>query len=173
MTQEKTSKLKEIKETVTGAAEIMRQIKTPGMQESFGNLVGSAKLAKEIIEALKSPEMVKNIENFRIMSENINQASTTMQNTLRHLEETGLVDEAKGLIKSASNATDSFGNSGQDVHEISTSIKEMIRSVRGLIDEFKITVMDSKKSGAIHSIEETVKDASEIYKTIFRDKDSK
>jgi hypothetical protein len=171
MTAEKTSKLKEIKETVTGAAEIMRQMKTLGMQESFGNIVGSARLAKEIIESLKSPEMVKNIENFRLISENISEASETIQNTVRQLEETGLLNEAKGLIKSATSAIDSFGNSGQDLHEISTSIKEMIRSVRGLADEFKITVVDSKKSGAIHNIEATVKDASEIYRTIFRYKE--
>ena len=66
---------------------------------------------------------------------------------------------------------DSFGESGQDLREISTVIKEMIKSVRGLVDELKITVIDSKKSGAIHSIEQTVKDASDIYKTIFRYKD--
>jgi bifunctional ADP-heptose synthase (sugar kinase/adenylyltransferase) len=173
MTGEKTSKLKEIKETVSGAAEIIRQIKTLGMQEYFGNIVGSARFAKEIIESLRSPEMVKNIENFRLISENINESSARMQNTIRQLEETGFIDEAKGLIRSATSATDSFSNSGQDLHEVSASIKEMIRSVRGLVDEFKITVIDSKKSGAIHNIEETVKDASEIYKTIFRHKDSK
>ena|SRR2546428_1050861 len=172
MTQgEKTSKLKEIKETVSGAAEIIRQIRSPGVQESFGNIMGTAKITKEIIESLKTPEMVKNIENFRLISENMNEASTKMQDTLKQLEETGLINETKWLIRSAKGTMDSFGESGQDLREISTVIKEMIKSVRGLVDELKITVIDSKKSGAIHSIEQTVKDASDIYKTIFRYKD--
>ncbi|TLX81506.1 MAG: hypothetical protein E6L00_06230 [Thaumarchaeota archaeon] len=172
MTQgEKTSKLKEIKETVSGAIEIMRQIRSPGVQESFGNIIDTAKITKEIIESLKTPEMVKNIENFRLISENMNEASTKMQDALKQLEETGLINETKWLIRSAKGTMDSFGESGQDLREISTVIKEMIKSVRGLVDELKITVIDSKKSGAIHSIEQTVKDASDIYKTIFRYKD--
>ncbi|TLX66509.1 MAG: hypothetical protein E6L02_05190 [Thaumarchaeota archaeon] len=172
MTQgEKTSKLKEIKETVSGAIEIMRQIRSPDVQESFGNIIDTAKITKEIIESLKTPEMVKNIENFRLISENMNEASTKMQDALKQLEETGLINETKWLIRSAKGTMDSFGESGQDLREISTVIKEMIKSVRGLVDELKITVIDSKKSGAIHSIEQTVKDASDIYKTIFRYKD--
>ena len=41
----------------------------------------------------------------------------------------------------------------------------MINSVRGLVDELKLTVIDYKNLGAGHSIQETIKDASEIYKT--------
>src|SRR5438445_13618420 len=53
MTQgEKTSKLKEIKETVSGEIEIMRQIRSPGVQESFGNIIDTANITKEIIESL-------------------------------------------------------------------------------------------------------------------------
>jgi len=172
MTQgEKTSKIKEIKETVSGAAEIMRQIRSPGMQESFGNIMGTAKIVKEIIEVLKTPEMVKNIENFRLISDNVNDAATKMQDTIKQLEETGLINETKGLIRSAKGIVDSFGESGPELREISNTIKEMIKSVKGVVDELKITIIDSKKSGAIHSIEQTVKDASDIYKTMFRYKD--
>src|SRR6267143_4977670 len=112
MTQgERISKLKEIKETVSGAVEIMHQIRSLGVQESFGNIIYTAKIAKEIIEVLKTPEMVKNIENFRLISENMNEVTTKMQNTLRHLEETGVMNEAKVLIRSARNTMDSFSGS--------------------------------------------------------------
>jgi len=137
---EKISKLKEIKETVSGAVEIMHQIRSPDVQESFGNIMGTAKIVKEIIEVLKTPEMVKNIENCRLISENMNDITTKVQDTLKHLEETGAITEAKGLIKSAKNTMDSFSGSGQDVHEISTSIKEMFKSIRSLVDELRITV---------------------------------
>ncbi len=171
---EKASKIKDIKETVSGVVEIMRQIRTPGVQESFSNIMDVAKIVKGIIEDLKTPEMVKNIENFRLISENMNEASTKMQNTLKHMEETGAINEAKGLIKSAKSAMDSFGGSGQgaingqDLREMSTAIKEMFKSIRSLVDELRITVAYSKKSGTIHSIEKTVKEASDIYKTTLR-----
>jgi uncharacterized protein YjgD (DUF1641 family) len=138
---EKTSKLKEIKETVSGAVEIMHQIRSPGVQESFGNIMDTAKIVKEIIEGLKTPEMVKNIENVRLISENMNEVTTKMQNTLKHLEETGVITEARGLVKSTKNTMDSFSGSGQDLHEISTSIKEMFKSIRALVDELRITVV--------------------------------
>src|SRR5690242_14505535 len=98
---EKTSKLKEIKETMSGAVEIMHHIRSPGVQESFVNIIDTAKIVKEIIEALKTPEMVKNIENVRLISENMNDVSAKIQNTLRHLEETGVITEARGLVRSA------------------------------------------------------------------------
>ena len=136
MTQEKTNKVREIKETVFCAVEIMRQIKTPGVLESFGKIIDSGIIAKEIIESLKTPEMVKNIENFRVISENINESSTRMQNMLKQLEETGIINETKGLVQSAKSTVDSFGNS-QDLHEISTAIKDMFKSVRALVDGLK------------------------------------
>ena len=138
---EKTSKLKEIKETVSGAVEIIHQIRSPGVQESFGNIMYTTKIVKEIIEVLKSPEMVKNIENVRLISENMNEITTKMQNTLQHLEEIGVITEAKELLKSLKNATESFSGSGQDLHETSTSIKEMFKSVKTFVDELRMTVV--------------------------------
>ena len=165
MAEEKTGKLKDIKETVSGAVELLHQFRTPGVQESFGKIMDAAMVAKEIIKDLKTPEMVKNIENFRLISENMNQASERMQNTLKQLEEIGVINEAKGMLKSAKGAMESIGENSQDLPQMSTAIKEMINSVRDLVDELKITVIDSKNSGAVHSMKETIKDSSEIYKT--------
>ena len=171
MRPEKTSKLKDIKETVAGAAEIIHLIRTPGVQESFDKIANSAKIIKEIIEALKTPEMVMNIEKLRLISENTNNTSTKIQSILKQLDETGVINEAKGLIKSTKSIIDSFivnGESsinGQDLHEVSTAIKETFRSIRALVDELRITVTYSKKCGAVHSIEEAVKETYDIYKT--------
>jgi len=167
----KTSKLKDVKETVSGAAEIMRLIRAPGVQESFGKIMDASLIAKEIIDILKTPEMVKNIENFRLISENMNQASTNAQNMLNKLEETGVINETKGLIKSAKSTMDTFGESDQDLREMSIAIKEMFKSIRALVDELRVTVTDSKKSGIISNVEQTVRDASEIYKTAIGHKD--
>ena len=164
MAEEKTGKLKDIKETVSGAVELMQHLRDPVMQESFSKIMDAAMIAKEIIKDLKTPEMVRNIENFRLILENMNQASTRMQDTIKQLEETGVINETKVLIKSAKGIMCSIGENGQDLPQMGTAIKEMINSVRGLVDELKITVIDSKNSGAVDSIKETISDASEIYK---------
>lgn len=165
---EKSSKIKDFKRTVSDVAEIIHQVRISGVQESFGNFQYTTNTVKEIIEDLKTPEMAKNIENFRLISENINEAATKIQNSIIRLEETGVIHETTGLIKSVKNTLDLFGNDdqsstkGQELHEMSTSIKEMFKSIRSLMDELRITVAYSKKSGIIHHMEETVKDASSI-----------
>src|SRR2546425_12623097 len=131
----KTSKLKEIKETVFGAVEIIRQAGKPDVQESFGKMMDIAMVAREIIEALKSPEMVKNIENFRLISNNINEISAKMQDTLKQLEGTGVINEAAGLIKSTKSAIDLFGNNGQDLFKKSVAVMEIL----GIIKEEQVT----------------------------------
>ena len=165
MAEEKTGKIKDIKETVSGVVELVNQLRTPGVQESFGKIMDAAMVAKEIIKDLKTPEMVKNIENFRLISENMNQASTKMQDTIKHLEESGAIKEAKGLMKSAKGMMESVGGNSQKLPQMSTAVKEMINSMRDLADELKMTVIDSKKSGAVQSIKATIQDASEVYKT--------
>ncbi|MGH9999339.1 MAG: hypothetical protein ACRD90_05720 [Nitrosopumilaceae archaeon] len=165
MGEGKTGKLNDIRETVSGAVELMQHLRDPRMQESFGKITDAAMVTKEIIKDLQTPEMVRNIENFRLISENMNQASVRIQDTIKQLEQTGVINETKGFIKSTKGAMDLIGENGQDLSQMGTAIKEMINSVRGLVDELKLTVIDYKNSGAGHDIKETIKDASEIYKT--------
>lgn len=134
MTTEKPSKLREIKETIIGAVEIVSQIKDREVQESFGKVMETAKVAREIIEALKTPEMVKNIENFRLISENVNNATEKMQHAVQQIEETGIIDETKELIKSAKSTMGLVSNTGQDLREVSVAFKEIFRSIRGARD---------------------------------------
>jgi hypothetical protein len=171
MEEKKPSRLHDIKETASDAVKIMRQIGTPGMFQSLSKIKETAGIASEIIQVLKSPEVVKNIENFRLISQNMNEASTKMQNTMQQLKETGIIDEGAELVKSAKGKIDSFGDgndasiSGQDLVEISTTTKEMLVSIKELMVELKVTVASSTKSGTIHNVNETIKDVSDIYKT--------
>lgn len=134
---EKTGKIQEIKETVSGAVEIMRQIRAPGMQDSLGKIIATGTLAKEIIAELKSPEMVKNIENLRMITDNINEATTKMQGTVKLLEENGMIQETKVLVKSAKTTIDLFGIASQDMKEVSTAVKAVFRSVQVLVSDLK------------------------------------
>ena len=171
MEERKTSKLHDIKETASDAVEIIRQIGTPGVQDSLNNVKETATMVNEIIQGFQSPEIVKNIENFRLISENLNEASTKMQNTMQQLRETGVIDEATDLIKSAKGKINSFDDggegsiNGQDLHDVSTATKEMLVSIKDLMIELKVTVASSKKSETIRNVKKTIKEASDIYST--------
>lgn len=171
MESRKTNKLNDIRETVSGASEIMRQIGTPGVLESLNKVKETAAQVNEIMQSLKSPEMVKNIENFRLISENMNEASTKMQNTVQQLRETGVIDETSDLITSAKGKLSSFcdggenGINGQDLRAVSFTTKEMLVSIKDLVNELTVTVASSKNSGVIRNVTESIKEASDIYKT--------
>ena len=171
MEERKTSKIHDIKQTASNAVEIMRQIGTPGVQDSLNKVKETATIVNEIIQGLKTPEIVKNIENLRLISENMNEASTKMQNTLQQLRETGVIDEATELIKSTKGKIDSFDDggegsiNGQDLRDVSTATKEMLVSIKDLMIELKVTVASSKKSETIRNVKETIKEASDIYRT--------
>jgi hypothetical protein len=187
---EKESKLHDIKETASDAVAIMRELGTPGVQESFEVIREVAKIAKEITETMKTPEWQQNIENIRLISENMNTVSARMDKTAADLKETGIIDDAKGLINTVKSKMDSFGTStdgeqqsaaaaaptggrggisGQDLKELSTSFKEMMEAIKALASELRLTVVDSKKSGTVHNIEETFREASDTYRVFKRE----
>jgi hypothetical protein len=93
-----------------------------------------------------------------------------MQNTIQQLRETGIIDQGTELIKSTKGKIDSFGDegniSGQDLRDVSTATKEMMVSIQYLMIELKESVVSSKKSGTINNFNDTIKEASDIYKTV-------
>jgi hypothetical protein len=186
---EKEGKLHNIKETASDAVAIMRELGTPGVQESFEVIKEIAVIAKDIMETMKSPEWQQNMENIRVISENINSVSARMDRASAGLKETGIIDDAKGLINiirtkaasftgdgekqsgAAANGTAATGGggggiNGQDLKELSTSFKEMLEAIKALASELRVTVTESKKSGTVYNIEETLREASDTYKTI-------
>jgi hypothetical protein len=175
MSEEKGGKLRDIKETASDAVEIMRELGTPGVQETFDKIREVAIIAKEIMETMKTPEWVENMNNIRLVSQNFNEASARMDNTVNGLRETGIIDDTKELIKAAKGKMDSFGGgegggvSGQDLKEVATTFKEMLESIKALVDELKLVAAESKGSGTIHNVEEAVKDTSDAYRTVRRE----
>lgn len=180
---EKEGKLHDIKETASDAVAIMRELGTPGVQESFEVIREIAVIAKDIMETMKSPEWQQNMENIRIISENMNSVSARVDRASAGLKETGIIDDAKGLISTIRTKVDSFsgegqqsteegetvrggGINGQDLKELGTSIKEMLEAVKALAWELRVTIAESKKSGTVYNIEETFREASDTYNTI-------
>ncbi len=144
---EKTSKLREIKDSISGTVEILRQIGTPGTLGSLNKILDTSSVVKEIVDALKSPEMVKNIENIRLISENFNEASYRMQCIVKYLDETGVIRELVGLVDSARGAIRFIDEAGQDFREISGSIKDVISSVRTAQSKIKTVSEKYHKTG--------------------------
>jgi 5-bromo-4-chloroindolyl phosphate hydrolysis protein len=190
MTDKGGGKLHDIKETASDAVEIMRELGTPGVRESFDIIKEVTVIAKEIMETMKTPEWQQNMENIRIISENMNNASARMDRITKELKETGVIDDAQDLIKAVKNkmgpSTESTGDqktmiatagtaggrdssssiTGQDLKELSSSFKEMLQSIKTLVEELRTTMADSKKSGTMHNIEETFREATDTYRTV-------
>lgn len=155
-------KLKDIKETASDAVEIIRELGSPEVQESLEKIKETAKTAREVIESFKDPAMVTNIENIRKMTESIDSTSTRMEKVVIELKSSGILDETRETIKSAKTTMSSIGD-GKNMGEMVDAIKEMLRSISGLMEELKITVVESKKSGTLHNAEEAIRETRRIF----------
>jgi hypothetical protein len=155
-------KLKDIKETASDAVEIIRELGSPEVQESLEKIKETAKTAREVIESFKDPAMVTNIENIRKMTESIDSTSTRMEKVVIELKSSGILDETRETIKSAKTTMSSIGD-GKNMGEMVDAIKEMLRSISGLMEELKITVAESKKSGTLHNAEEAIRETRSIF----------
>ena len=151
-------KLKDIKETASDAVEIIRELGSPDVQESLDKIRDVAKTAREIMESLKDPAMVTNIENMRKMVEAADSTSARLERITAEMKSTGVFDEAKETIKSVKSTISSVGSGGGNMGETMDAIKEMLRSISGLVDELKLTVASSKKDGVIHDAEEAIRE---------------
>jgi hypothetical protein len=155
-------RLKDIKETASDAVEIIRELGSPEVQESLEKIKETAKTAREVIESFKDPAMVTNIENIRKMTESIDSTSTRMEKVVIELKSSGILDETRETIKSAKTTMSSIGD-GKNMGEMVDAIKEMLRSISGLMEELKITVVESKKSGTLHNAEEAIQETRSIF----------
>lgn len=148
-------KLKDIKETASDAVEIIRELGSPDVQESLEKIREVAKTAREIIESLKDPAMMANIENMRKTVESVDSTSARLERIAMEMKNSGVLDEARETIKSAKTTISSVGEA-KNMGETMDAIKEMLRSISGLVDELKLTVASSKKTGVIHDAEEAI-----------------
>lgn len=169
MTEERGGKLKDIRDTASDAVEILRELGTPGVQESLDKAKEIAIVAKEIMETMKTPEWRQNLENIQLISQNMNNASTKLGDAMKGLQESGVIEDAQQLMKTAKAKLDYIGEGAkgsEDLRELSTSFKEMLQSIKGLIDELKLVAVESKRSGTLHNVEQTIREASDAYRTV-------
>ena len=155
-------KLKDMKKTTSDAVEIIRELGSPDVQKSLEKIRDTAKVGSEIIKSLKEPTMVTNIENIRKTTESIEKSSARIERATMELKDSGVLDETRETIKSAKYTISSVGDS-KNLGETMDALKEMLRSISVLVDELKLTVVESKQSGTIHNIEETIRETRSAF----------
>lgn len=155
-------KLKDIKKTTSDAVEIIKELGSPDVQKSLEKIRDTAKVGSEIIKSLKEPTMVTNIENIRKTTESIEKSSARIERVTMELKNSGVLDETRETIKSAKYTISSVGDS-KNLGETMDALKEMLRSISALVDELKLTVVESKQSGTIHNIEETIRETRSAF----------
>lgn len=155
-------KLKDMKKTTSDAVEIIRELGSPDVQKSLEKIRDTAKVGSEIIKSLKEPTMVTNIENIRKTTESIEKSSARIERVTMELKNSGVLDETRETIKSAKYTISSVGDS-KNLGETMDALKVMLRSISALVDELKLTVVESKQSGTIHNIEETIRETRSAF----------
>jgi uncharacterized protein YlxW (UPF0749 family) len=106
--------------------------------------------------------MVTNIENIRKTTESIEKSSARIERVTMELKNSGVLDETRETIKSAKYTISSVGDS-KNLGETMDALKEMLSSISALVDELKLTVVESKQSGTIHNIEETIRETRSAF----------
>jgi uncharacterized protein YjgD (DUF1641 family) len=158
-------RLKDIRETTSDAVSIIRELGASGVQDSLGKILETTKAAKEIVDALKEPEFVKNIENIRLTTESMQDASIKIENTVREMKQTGVFEQARETIRTANNVLDSL-SSNKDFGEMNEILKATLSSIRDLVDELKLIAVSSKKTGTLDNAAAIVKESSDMYRNI-------
>jgi hypothetical protein len=159
------AKLGDIKDTTSNIVSIITELGSPDTIQSLDRIKETAKTVEGIMESLKDPGMVKNIENMRLASESMQNAAAKMNEAVSQLKESGIIEEAKETTKSVRSKLNSFGdgdNSSQNLKDMVIAFKEMIQSVKALVDEIKIAVPSfSFTSQSTNLVESTKNEARE------------
>jgi len=155
-------KLRDIKETTSEAAEIMRLLGTPGVRESLDTARDLASTVKEIMEIMRTPEWSRNIENIGRAIEKMPDLSATTGD--------GALGDVRGLVQSTKKVMDNLadekdGLKGRDLQELSLAFKEMLQSFKILADELAATAAESNRSGSLRNTKDTASSLSSAYKT--------
>ncbi|MFZ0202612.1 MAG: hypothetical protein WAL46_02840 [Nitrososphaeraceae archaeon] len=158
-------KSKGFRGTISNAAEIMKSLGSPDVYRSLEKIYQTTKEARGMMESLKEPEMVKNIDNMRLAAEAIEKTSRKIESSVLEIKKTGILEEASEVLEAAHNTLASVENRN-NISEITSEIKDMLESIRALIDELRLTINDSKRSGLLHNADEATKEVSSFFHTV-------
>lgn len=155
-------RLKNLRHTTSDALEVMRKLGSPEVHTSIEKIHKTTQEAKEIMESLRGPEMVKNIDNIRLTAEAIESTSKRLENSVLEIRKTQILEKASETLVGVREALASPENRN-NLSEVTSTVREAILSLTGLIEELRLTVSESKKSGLLRSTGEMVRETSDLY----------
>jgi hypothetical protein len=158
-------RLKNLRHSTSDALEVIRKLGSPEVHMSIEKIHQTTQEAKQIMESLRKPEMVKNIDNIRLTAEAIESTSKRLENSVLEIRKTQLLEKASEILVAAREALASPENKN-NLSEVTSTVKEAVLSLTGLIDEIRLTVSESKKSGLFRSAGEMVRETSDLYHTM-------
>jgi hypothetical protein len=158
-------KLGSIKETAADAAEIIGKLSTPEVQESLQKIKDITDNLKLIMDSFVKPEAVRNIENVKSMVASAQEMSSRIGTAINSPEAKGTIEEIKKTSSSARQVLDSIQKMQQDQETIIV-MKEMVTSIKELMDEIKVTIKTSTRppDGIIYNVKQTAEEVKDLYK---------
>jgi urease gamma subunit len=157
--------LRDIRDSTSHTAKILHELSSSEVHNSLERIRETATIAQSIIESFKDPKMVKNLENLRITAETMQNITVKVEKMVKEIKQTGVIDEASTTIKSARNTIESSENN-QNLAEMISAYREMLQSISGLLEELKITIASSKRTGSINVTKQPLDHTSTIYENI-------
>jgi hypothetical protein len=155
-------RLKDLRQSTSDALEVIRKLGSPEVHLSLEKIHQTTMGAKEIMESLRGPEMVKNIDNIRLTAESIESTSKRLEDMVLEVRKTQVLEKAYetlGTVREAVASPEARNN----LSEVTATIRDAILSLTGLIDELRLTLNESKKSGLLQEAGEMVKETSDLY----------
>ena len=122
--------LRDITKSPAKAFKILTELGSPGIMESLEKIKEIATTIQEIEDSLKDPPMLKNIENMNLSSEAMQNAAVNIRTIRSELDATGIIEEAR--------ITSALSKEIQNLTDLTTSFKDIARSVKELMDELKL-----------------------------------
>lgn len=128
-------KLREITKSPAKAFKILTELGSPGMMGSLEKIKEIATTIQEIEDSLKEPPMLKNVENINWSAEAMQNVAVNIRAIRSELDGTGILEEARN--------TSVLSKKIQNLTDLTTSFKDIARSVKELMHELKL---DSKST---------------------------
>lgn len=158
-------RLKNLQHSTSDVLEVIRKLGSPEVHESLKKIHQTTQEAKDIMESLRKPEMVKNFDNIRLTAEAIESTSRRLEASVLEIKKTQILERASETLVAVRGTLSSPTNKN-NMSEVTSSVKETLVSLKLLIDELRLTVSASKKSGLLSSAGEAAKEASDLYRSM-------
>lgn len=115
----------------------LTELGSPGMMESLEKIKEIATTIQEIEDSLKTPPMLKNIENMNVTSQAMQNVAENIRNIRSEFDATGIIEEVRNT-STIIGMNSTFNKKIQNLTDLATSCKDIGRSIKELTNELKL-----------------------------------